>query len=178
MGKIENPACAISLFFPFSSLFPISHSLGLGLGFLVSGFGSGVLPYPFDDLVSRRNYRHALFFLGLFFIALGFFPEALASGLVRGGGPEASILVVLGRFFPLFFGAVCTVPGKTRAFRSIRIFGLSLIRTCGAKSAFPLFLRFRWSTQPALSLPVPLFFPPFSPFLSIKGTYPVGFRPA
>ena len=28
---------------------------------------------PFDDLVSRRNYRHALFFLGLFFIALGFF---------------------------------------------------------------------------------------------------------
>ena len=44
-----------------------------------------VLSNPFDDLVSRRNYRHALFFLGLFFIALGFFPEALASGLVRGG---------------------------------------------------------------------------------------------
>ena len=30
----------------------------------------------------------------------------------------------------------------------------------------------------ALSLPAPLFFSPFSPFLSIKDTYPVGFPPA
>ena len=37
------------------------------------GVGESELANPFDDLVSRRNYRHALFFLGLFFIPLGFF---------------------------------------------------------------------------------------------------------
>ena len=135
--------------------------------------------HPFDDLVSRRNYRHALFFLGLFFVPLGFF-FFRGSGFRSGArvGPEASFFSSFRAFFPLFWGAVCTVPGKTQAFRSIRIFGLSLNSHLWAKSAFPLFLRFRWSTQPALSLPVPLFFPPFSPFLSIKGTYPVGFPSA
>ena len=134
--------------------------------------------YPFDDLVSRRKYIHALFFLGLFFIPLGFFSRGPGFRSGARVGPEASFFSSFRAFFPLFWGAVCTVPGKTQAFRSIRIFGLSLNSHLWAKSAFPLFLRFRWSTQPALSLPVPLFFPPFSPFLSIKGTYPVSFPPA
>ena len=108
----------------------------------------------------------------------GFFPRGSGFRSSARGGPEASFFSSFRAFFSLFFGAVCTVPGKTQAFRSIRIFGLSLKSHLWAKSAFPLFLRLRWSTQPALSLPVPLFFPPFSPFLSIKGTYPVGFRPA
>ena len=119
-----------------------------------------------------------VFFLGLFFIALGFFPRGSGFRSSARGGPEASFFSSFRAFFSLFFWAVCTVPGKTQAFRSIRILGLSLNSHLWAKSAFPLFLRFRWSTQPVLSLPVPLFFPPFSPFLSIKGTYPVGFRPA
>ena len=55
VGKIENPACAISLLFPFSSLFPISLS---GVGVRVSGFGSGVLPSLFflrQDIPQRAG---------------------------------------------------------------------------------------------------------------------------
>ena len=42
----------------------------------------------------------------------------------------------------------------------------------------PLFLQFRWPTQPVLSLPTAhFFFSLFPPFLSIKDIYPVGFPP-
>ena len=60
------------------------------------------------------------FFKSLFYCS-GVFPRS--SGFRSGarGGPEASFFSSFRAFFPLFWGAVCTVPGKTQAFRSIRL---------------------------------------------------------
>merc|ERR1719230_1892467 len=121
------------------------------------------------------------FFKSLFYCS-GVFPGALASGLVRGGDLKPVFFTGFRAFFSLFFWLFVLHLIRLKPFVQFDSgFWLNSHRCNSrlwAKSAFPLFLRFRWSTQPALSLPVRPFFSPFSPFLSIKDTYPVGFPPA
>ena len=120
-------------------------------------------------------------FKSLFYCS-GVFPGALASGLVRGGDLKPVFFTGFRAFFSLFFWLFVLHLIRLKPFVQFDSgFWLNSHRCNSrlwAKPAFPLFLRFRWSTQPALSLPVRPFFSPFFPFLSIKVTYPVGFPPA
>ena len=130
-----------------------------------------------------ENTYMRCFFKFLFYCSGVFFPEALASGLVRGGDLKPVFFGGFRAFFSLFFWRFLLHLVRLRPFVPQFDSGFWLnSHRCNsrlwAKSAFPLFLRFRWSTQPALSLPVRPFFSPFSSFLSIKDTYPVGFPPA
>ena len=82
------------------------------------------------------------------------------------GGPEASFFSSFRALFPpFFFGRFILYLVRLKPFVQFDS-ALSLnSHRCNsrlwAKSAFPLLLQFRWSTQPALSLPGPPFFSPW-----------------
>ena len=109
-----------------------------------------------------------VFFRSLFYCSGVFFPEALASGLVRGGDLKPVFLVVLGRFFPFFLGRFVLYLVRLKPFVQFVSSVFPSSRTCGRNQRFRCFCGYVGQRNPRSRSPFPFFFLPFLPFCPLR----------
>ena len=109
-----------------------------------------------------------VFFRSLFYSSGVFFPEALASGLVRGWDLKPVFLVVLGRFFPFFGGRFVLYLVRLKPFVQFVSLVFPSIRTCGRNQRFRCFCGSVGQRNPRSRSPFALFFLPFLPFCPLR----------
>ena len=109
-----------------------------------------------------------VFFRSLFYSSGVFFPEALASGLVRGWDLKPVFLVVLGRFFPFFGGRFVLYLVRLKPFVQFVSLVFPSIRTCGRNQRFRCFCGSVGQRNPRSRSPFPFFFLPFLHFCPLR----------